>query len=382
MTSMRYAATAAVLLLALGACGDSDDPAEPAPGPTATPPTSAPASPPATDSPTPTTATPAGGTADQPAALEPATDLLDWRPVAGPVRDTVTRSGEWTLTVTGNGRGYALDGAGSSSGAGSGAGSPDRVGEALVDGDWAVVVLQDRAEQRPSVAEVTDLATGKSFRVDGRSEVPTTTGGTWALGDGRLVHATVGPGGAYCVASVDLADRTSSVGWCAPERHGFNGARITPAGTSLQTFDDSRPSCRTLVSLDGEDATPFEGVEECTGWDGLLTGDGAVWSTIPKENQVERAHFYARVGEGYFDLGPGTAGTLTWCGGAAYFVRDPQREGDPAALMRWSADTGLAVVYQSPGGQAFLSEPRCGGDALTVTAMAEDGDEQVSADLR
>ena len=49
--------------------------------------------------------------------------------------------------------------------------------------------------------------------------------------------------------------------------------------------------------------------------------------------------------------------------------------------MRWSADSGLAVVYESPGGQAFLSEPRCGGDSLTVTALAEDGDEQVTAPL-
>jgi hypothetical protein len=71
-----------------------------------------------------------------------------------------------------------------------------------------------------------------------------------------------------------------------------------------------------------------------------------------------------------------------WCGGASYFVRDPQREGDPAALMRWSTDDGLTVAYESPGGQAFLSEPRCGGDTLTVTALAEEGDEQVSASLR
>ena len=142
--------------------------------------------------------------------------------------------------------------------------------------------------------------------------------------------------------------------------------------------------CRAAQStscVDGEEVTPFEGVPDCKGWDGLLTEDGAVWSVIPKEHQVENAHFYARSGEAYVDLGPGTAGSLTWCAGSAYFVRDPQHEGDPAALMRWSADTGLAVVYESPGGQAFLSEPRCGGDSLTVTALAEDGDEQVTAPL-
>ncbi len=365
MRVLRYAASATVLALALSGCSGSDS-TEPTPA-TTPPPSTAP----------PSTA-PSGGTADRPAVVEPATDLLDWQPVDGPIEATATRSGDWTLIVEPGGRGYRLEGPRSASGS---AGSGLRVSDALIDADWAVVVRQDKAEQRPMTAEVTDLATGKRFRIDGRSDVPTTTGGTWALGEGRLVHATVGPKGAYCVADVDLATRASALGWCAPERHGFNDARITPAGTSLLTFDGGQPSCRTLVSLEGPRATPFPGVEDCKGWDGLRTDDGAVWSVIPKERQVESAHFYARAGDGYFDLGPGTAGTLAWCAGAAYFVRDPQREGDPAALMRWSAGTGLAVVYQSPGGQAFLGEPRCGGDTLTVTAMAEDGDEQVSADL-
>ncbi|CAI9411987.1 hypothetical protein [Nocardioides sp. T2.26MG-1] len=377
MRRLRYAASAAVLALGLAACGGSDEPVTPEPStsPTSTGPTTADPEP----SESPSTAA-SGGTADQPEVVEPATDLLDWRPVDGPVGDTVTRSGDWTLRVTGNGRGYQLDGPGSSSGSGSSGGSRSQVSEALIDGDWAVVVLQDRHEQRPSVAEVTELATGKTFRIDGGSDLPTHTGGTWALGEGRLLHATVHDGD-YCVATVDLASRTSTLGWCAPDRQGFNDARITPAGTALQTFDDSQPACRTLVTLEGDRVTPFPGVADCKGWDGLLTDDGAVWSVIPKERQIEAAHFYARAGEGYFDLGPGTAGSLTWCAGAAYFVRDPQREGDPAALVRWSADTGLAVVYQSPGGQAFLDQPRCGGDALTVTALAEDGDEQVTATL-
>jgi hypothetical protein len=255
------------------------------------------------------------------------------------------------------------------------------VSDALIDDDWAVVVLQDKAEQRPSSAEITDLATGTSFTIDGRSDVPTTTGGTWALGEGRVLYATYGPSRAYCQASLDLATRKSTLGWCAEKRQGFNGAHITPAGAALQSFDDSAPACRTLVSVSGDQATPFEGVPDCSGWDGQVTEDGAVWSVIPKENQVENAHFYARVGDGYYDLGPGTSGTLTWCGGASYFVRDPQHDGDPAALMRWSADDGLTVAYESPGGQAFLGEPRCGGSTMTVTALAEDGDEQVTAAL-
>jgi hypothetical protein len=374
MRPLACAVSAALLVTALVACSDE----EPTPAPSS--PASAASEPTpreTTTSPSePTSPAPSGGTAEDPVALEPTTELLDWRPESGPVRASVTRSGDWTLTVRGDG--YSLDGPSRSSGS---AASPDgrRVSDALLDEDWAVVVHQDKAEQRPGIAEVIELATGRAFRLDGRSDVPTTNGGTWALGGGRVLYATIGPGATYCVASVDLASRTSTLGWCAPRRHGFNGARITPAGTSLLTFDDAQPSCRTVVALAGSEATPFAGVPDCHGWDGLLTDDGAVWSVIPRESRIEDAHFYARSGDGYLDLGPGAAGSLTWCGGAAYFARDPQREGDPAALMRWSSADGLTVAYESPGGQAFLSEPRCGGDTITVTALAEDGDEQVSA---
>jgi hypothetical protein len=389
MRRLRYAVPAAALLLTLpltlGGCGSDDPGADPAPtdSPSA-PSTSAPAStPPVSPTSPPSTSAgpdlPAGGTAEAPAAVEPADALLDWQPVPGPVEKSVTGDGSgWMLSVDRSGKSYSLDGPHGSAGSGS---SSDRVSDALIDDDWAVVVLQDKTEQRPSSAEVTELATGKTFTIDGHSVLPTTTGGTWALGEGRVLYATYGPGRAYCVASVDLATQKSTLGWCAAKRQGFNSAHITAAGDSLQTFDDSVPACRTLVALTGTGTEPFAGVPDCSGWDGQVTDDGAVWSVIPKENQVESAHFYARVGDGYYDLGPGTSGTLAWCDGASYFVRDPQRDGDPAALMRWSADDGLTVAYESPGGQAFLGEPRCGGSVMTVTALAEDGDEQVAASL-
>ena len=71
-----------------------------------------------------------------------------------------------------------------------------------------------------------------------------------------------------------------------------------------------------------------------------------------------------------------------WCGDAAYFVRDPQAKADPTRLMRFTSDGTLAVGYESTStGNAFLSEPRCGGDAITSTSYGEQGDEQVTADL-
>lgn len=321
-----------------------------------------------------TTATPSPS--DAPAASAP----LDWSAVSGPTTTAVTVSGPWTLSLPENAHEAVLDG-------------PERrvvkapgrhrITDALIDGEYAVVVAEDERAQQPNVATVVDLGTGKTFTVDGRSDVPTTTGGTWALGDGHLLHATEGPGASYCLATVDLATRTSEVTWCAPARHGFNGAHVSAAGTTLMSFDASRPSCRTVGEIRDGDLAPFDDVPECIGWDALLLDETAVWSVAAKTKRIEEARFSAGGDQGVEDLGAGTSGSLVGCGGAAYFVRDPQRDDDPARLMRWAADTGLTVAYETDArGGAFLAEPRCGGDSITLTALTREGDEQVTASVR
>jgi hypothetical protein len=376
----RYVVPAAALVLALAGCADTERrPASGTPSPTPTSSESAPNSASVEPSPTTSGSTAVGGTADRPVVLAPETAPLDWKAVAGSVEDTVTRGGGWTLRVDRAGSRASLVGPGGRSRWSPG--SHERVSDALLDADHAVVVFQDELEEDPSRAIVTDLDTGDEFTVDGSSDIPTTSGGTWALGEGHLLHATIRKR-AYCIASVDLATRASTLGWCAPARHGFNQARISPAGDTITTFDDSQPSCRTVSRLEGTTTEPFPGVPDCHGWEGVLIEDGAVWSVVPNERRIENGHLYARVGDGYFDLGPGSTGTLTWCGDAAYFGRDPQRRRDDARLMRWSPEDGLSTVYESPGGQAFLEAPRCGGDTITITALAQAGDEQVSAAVR
>jgi hypothetical protein len=105
---------------------------------------------------------------------------------------------------------------------------------------------------------------------------------------------------------------------------------------------------------------------------------------VPKERRVEAAHFYSHTDAGWFDLGPGTSGSLVACAGAAYFVRDPATKRDRATLLRWDPVAGsLSTAFASAGrGNAFLSPPRCGGDHLTVTAFSAAGDEQVTAPVR
>ena len=93
--------------------------------------------------------------------------------------------------------------------------------------------------------------------------------------------------------------------------------------------------------------TPFAGVPACKGWDGLVTADGAVWSVIPRENRIESAHFYARSGDGWFDLGPGNAGSLVWC---AVLV------GVLGVARPWRAMAGLTAA--GVVGAALLFVPR------------------------
>jgi hypothetical protein len=321
---------------------------------------------------------PEGGTPDQPVSIEATTSLMEWVNAPGSVRNTVTTNGTWFLTVEASGDAYRLDGPEESFGTGQ---DGTHITNALLDTDWAVVVRQDDGRKKPATAEVTDLAKGEQFSIDQSSDVPTISGGTWALGGGTLAHATTGPNGGYCVATVDLTTQETSIAWCAAAKHGFNAAHVTEDGTAVLAFDDAKPSCRTVGTVADEAFEPFPGVPECAAWEGAMLGDdAAIWSVIPKEDDIDAAQFFARAGEDYYDLGPGTSGTLVPCADAAYFVRDPQREGDPARLLRWDGSS-LTIVYEAPQGQSFLDAPRCGDGALVLTAHSEGGDEQVMAAL-
>lgn len=356
------AALIAVLPLTLAACTDGDPGAEPEPDTTS-----------ATASPTPSgSATPSGDPSPEESGRP---GDLDWKPVPGSTDAEATVSGPWTLTVDPSRGGATLEG-------------PERipvpvpddykVSSALIDGQYAVVAAEHSRGEQPDVATVVELDNGRTSRLDRTSDIPTTVGGSWALGSGLLVHATTS-GRDYCLAVVDLAAGRSERGPCVGPREGISNVRLTPAGITAMTFDDSRPSCRTLNRVEGTEFQPLRGVEDCHGWEAVTTETSAVWGVVTNERQVEEAQYVADSGSGRVELGVGTTGTLTWCGGSTYLVRDPQRKSDPARLLRVTPD-GTEVVYESPGhGNAFLTAPRCGGTDLTVTAFSAAGDEQVTA---
>jgi hypothetical protein len=368
------AVAAACLVTACGSGSSSDPATDGDSGPRASPPhTIAPS--PQTLSPSPSSSP--VGSPDHPIAVEAQQSLLDWSAVPGPTKDLVTVGAGTTLTVASGGGTARLTGPHPRT---IQAGPHAGITDALLDDAHALVVSEDRLAQRPDVATLVDLRTGKATTLDRASTPPTVVGGTWALGPETLVHATSGPGRSYCLATVDLATGRGSTGWCAEPRHGFSRAAVNGRITTMMTFDDHRPSCRTLGQVSGSDVIPLPGVTPCKGWDSSLTDAGAVWSVVPKERRVELAHFYAHTAGGWYDLGPGTSGSLVTCAGSSYFTRDPASRADPATLLRWSPDTAeLSVVYASKGtGSAFLAPPRCGGSRLTVTSFSQAGDEQVT----
>ena len=120
----------------------------------------------------------------------------------------------------------------------------------------------------------------------------------------------------------------------------------------------------------------------CKGWQAVAAESLSVWTEVPKENNVETALAYAATPDRRLALGKTAAGSLTWCAGAAYFVRDPEGADEPARLLRVTDAGAFQTVYESKAtGDAFLSTPRCGGDRITVSAYSSAGDEQVSAAL-
>lgn len=320
---------------------------------------------------------PTGGTSTAPAPVTPSTDTLAWQPVGGSTQDSVTVGGDWRMTVVNGGAQATLSGPHPTTVT---APSGYSITGAYMDGQDALVVSEDKLATKPDVATVVDLSNGNKTVLDGSSSPPTSVGGTWALGQGRVLHATTGANHAYCLASVDLASGHGTTGYCVPPRHGFSRASITADGETLLTFDAGHPSCRTLVSVTGASVTPLPGVTACKGWDSAALPGATIWSVVPNSQRIESAHFYARSGDSWYDLGPGTSGSLVICGGSAYFGRDPAGKGDPATLLRWTPDGGLATVFASKGtGNAFLAPARCGGDHLTVNAYTAAGDQEVSA---
>jgi len=352
----RYGAGAALLLALTAGCSGNGDGGDPDDG---------------------NSKTPVADTSDSPTAgttqtAVQTTALLDWTQVPGSLRDRVIVAGEWTITVPASGKEAVIDGPRRST---IPAGEGRRIDEVLSSGGLAVIVAVDELEERPQRAIVVDLAGGEQHEVT--DPVPA-TGGAWSLHGDELHYATVS-GGEYCLATA-AAMHDGTVSWCQPKGNGFSQLVQTDSGLALMSFDDRQPACRRLFQLGDHEAEPeVPGVaQDCSGFDIGLTGNGAVWSTIPNEHRIERADFHALADGTTYDLGPGNSGSLTSCGGSLFFTRDAAR-GEPAKLLRWTG-TQLEVVYESPGtGEAFLEEPVCAGPTLTVTALGEGGDERVSA---
>lgn len=378
MRGIRRTAVASVAMLALAvgltACTNSDDEPENAASP-GTQPSAASSSSVTTpgDSGTVSGVPSASGTTTATVASAP----LSWTKLPGDGSDTITSNGTWTLTVSQDNDWWSLGRGSAGVAKQTDAPAGLAITDALLSDDYAVVVYGDADGSKQQRAAVTALANGTVSTIDRHSELPPSTDGSWALDGSTLWHAT-DHDGAYCLASADLSSGASTLGWCAPERQGFTNIVAAGGQTSMMTFDDSQPSCRTVVTVSGTQTTSYPDVPQCKGAEGAVLGSreatSTVWSTVPNEHRYQQVHLYASTAGGVVDLGLGVNSTLTVCGAAAYWARDAA-SGTPAALMRWDGSR-LSVAYESKG---FLGKPLCGGRTLSILDTSDSGDEQLSA---
>lgn len=305
---------------------------------------------------------------------------LDWKDTGEQPGTTVVVGAEWRAVVTPDGSAAVLSRGGEERRIPAVRGF--RTDPVLLSRSHAVVVARHRGERRPPAVAVVDLATGDVGPLPGPRPA---AGGSWDLHGDQLRYPTSdprpgSPRGTYCLAAVDLTSAASEIEHCAGRGEGFSRVRTSDHGTALMTFDDARPvSCRTLVVLTDVRPAPVDGVPDCRGWDVVATGDGAVWSSLPDEQQVQRGEFSATRDGEVVPLGSGATGTLTPCGDSVFFARNAAGD-EPARLLRLTPDGRLVVAYEAPSpGEGFLSPPACAADVLTVTLLAEGGDEQVWA---
>lgn len=379
-------AAAAALALSLSSCSD-DSGTTSGPEPSASADGSAPASPdgaPPSESPSPKSAPSGSSRLTEPSpsgAVEPtpATGDLSWRKVRTAPNVQVIVGGGWTGTTNAAGTEATFRGERTVR-----VQAPRRstFSEVLTDGRYGVAVAQDKQEQRGNTVTVLDLSRDRKTTLGPDNQVPPAPGGSYALGEGRLYYPTY-QGQKYCLAEAEVSTGTAKVAWCAPPRTGFSDLDVTPRGVSLLHFDSGRISCRTPSLYADGDVTPLPGPTRCKGWDSLDTPLGAIWGEVPKERMTETSQFYARVDGRKVSLGQGVTRTLTWCGGAAYWAKDPVTDGGRGRLMRWDGGSKARSVYATPApGPGIVSAPECGGDSLTVTGESSSGTEVVSARVR
>lgn len=254
------------------------------------------------------------------------------------------------------------------------------VNAVLLEGDTAVISYAYGGERVAGLGYRIDLTSGE------RTEIITpepANGGDWALMDDSLYYPALGEDQRACLATLAVSDGNGEEGWCPDGRVGIAEIDANEHGVSAMLFDyASAISCRTLTLLDRAGVPqPFDGPTECLGWDVAATSTGMIWSEVPRPRRQEMAVFHAVVDGESQQLAKGTTGSLTSCGGDAFFVRDPATMNDPARLVRWDGSQ-LSVAYESASrGNAFLGKPECADGILTISSFGEDGDEQVSASV-
>ena len=164
----------------------------------------------------------------------------------------------------------------------------------------------------------------------GASTPPTTTGGTWAMGDDRSCTRPSARAAPTAWPPSTSRAAQGSVGWCArapprvPRRRDHAG-RAQPAELRRRPPGLRAPCWRSRAT-----AHPVEGRRRVQRLGRRAPRRRCRSGRRSRSPTGPRRPCSTRSVDGTtFDLGPGTTGSLAWCGAAAYFVRDPQTKTRP-----------------------------------------------------
>lgn len=351
MSARWLAAVPVALALALGACWSA---------PTGTQPVDTTPLPPETTLPpgtTPTQTSDPSVSAPTRVPVEVVDGLLEWSVVAGPAETlmppaAVASDGERLLFTVAGPLGHALylrePGAQDA--------SPlllpkehTLVGEADVSSELAVALIGYLESEIVSLV-MWDL-TGASLTVDSG---PLMDSWAWMLAlDGDRLYFVRDVGGVRCLAVASMEGVEQDPVYCTSPDWILNRVAVHPTVVSMVETDPV-DGCSRLVTVDKtsyERTTTWNDVEDCRLFSGAADGSMAIWTHHPVPDAVGGVNYFDVEVVGYadgavYDLGRGTAGSVSVCAGAA--IWESKAATGEAEIRWWRPGEPVKVLYRSP----------------------------------
>lgn len=239
-----------------------------------------------------------------------------------------------------------------------------------LDRTTALLVAEPAADDgRPQRPMLVDTRTGRTRGFTGPAVIKPAPQGTWAMAEGMVAYTTQRPGQVYCMVSAPVVSLRGRVLRCGKSREGLTQLRINGGTIGAATFVNATPmSCLSLWTSRAGRVTPVTEAKKCRGWEAVPVGGVVAWTEIVRPNEVEVGRVRAGSGGKVVELGQGSTGTLTGCGGWVWWSQPPAA-GHGDRLMRWRPGGSAEVAFDPKSSTAPISHLTCSDDRLSFVRL-------------